>query len=783
MALKRLIGELHRRSLWQVVAGYLVFVWLLFETFEVLSVSVGLPDWVEPTAAILLIVLFPALLATASIQRGPRAAWPRLTSDPAGASGPDTADSELPSAPTPETPQPRRPRAPLTVARMFTWRNTIAAGLGSFALLALITAVYMILRTAGIGPAGTLVAQGTLQDHERLILADFASPPDLADLATTITEGMRLDLAQSPTVRIHSPRAVGAALARMELEPDAMLTLDLAREVAVREDVRGVVAGEISQVGSGYVLRAEVVSAEDGSVLISQRANARNEGQIVEAVDELSKKIRERIGEPLASIGRSEPLERVTTADLEALRLYSSAIRAIDVEGADDRGQLLLEEALARDSTFAMAWRKLGIVLNNRGEERGRVYQALEQAFNYRDRLTARERDLAAAAYYANATGQTDLAIAAYQSLLEREPEEGTALNNLGVLMLELRDEAAAIPLLMRALEVDSTAAIPFMNLIWAYGNQGAFDAASKHIEAYPWLIGDPTAREHEAQMWASFGEYEQARVFLEELREDQVASPYWRTRTSEELAGLAATQGRLDEAEGHYRDAMASNVERGLRRAAIVDATHLARMLLYVTRDAPGALTTVDFVLRSHPLDELDPLDRPYLDLAEVYAGAGRSGRARELLDQFIELVPEEIRSVEQRTALDRVEGAIALTAGDEETAIERTRASDQFVCKICALPQLARAYEAAGQRDSAIAVYSRYIETPYVFRTRDADGWHLGPVLERLAELYEAEGEADQAVERYMRFVRLWEDADERLQPRVERARERAEALRVRD
>ena len=65
MALKRLIGELHRRSLWQVIAGYLVFVWLLFETFEVLSVSVGLPDWVEPTAAVLLIVLFPALLATA----------------------------------------------------------------------------------------------------------------------------------------------------------------------------------------------------------------------------------------------------------------------------------------------------------------------------------------------------------------------------------------------------------------------------------------------------------------------------------------------------------------------------------------------------------------------------------------------------------------------------------------------------------------------------------------------------------------------------------------------
>jgi tetratricopeptide (TPR) repeat protein len=776
MALSKLIGELHRRSLWQVIAGYLVFVWLLFETFEVLSVSVGLPAWVEPTAAVLLIVLFPALLATASIQRGPKAAWPRLTSDSTPEATPEPTVAATGPAPAPEA---RRPRAPLTAARMFTWRNTVAAGLGSFALLAVITAVYMVLRTAGIGPAATLVAQGTLADQERLILADFASPPALADLATTITEGMRLDLAQSPTVRIHSPRAVGAALARMEMEPDAVLSLDLAREVAVREDVRGVVAGEISQVGSGFVLRAEVVNADDGSVMISQRANARNEGQIVEAVDELSKKIRERIGEPLASIGRSERLERVTTADLEALRLYSSAIRAIDVEGADDRGQLLLEEALARDSTFAMAWRKLGVVLNNRGEERGRVYQALEQAFNYRDRLTARERDLATAAYYANATGETDLAIQAYQSLLEREPNEGTALNNLGVLMLELRDEAAAIPLLMRALEVDSTAAIPFMNMIWAYGNQGDFTAATEHIEMYPWLIGDPTAREHEAQLWASVGEYDQAQRFLEELRVDQVASPYWRTQTSEELATIAAVQGRLEEAERHFRDAMATNVERGLRRAAIVEATALARMLLHVTGDTPGALTTVDFALMSHPLEELDPLDRPYLDLAEVYAAAGRVERAQDLVDQFVALVPAEFHSADQRTRLDRVVGAIALASGDAQTAIEHTLSSDAFVCKVCALPQLARAYEAAGQRDSAIAAYSRYVETPYIFRTRDSDGWHLGPVLERLAELYEAEGSDEQAVEKYMRLARLWEDADDRLQSRVANARERAQAL----
>ncbi len=800
MRLRTLIGELHRRSIWQVLAGYVIFTWLLFETFEVLRVAVGLPEWVEPTAAVLLIVLFPAVLATASIQKGAPKPWPRLVT-PGGSPdpGPDSAPLSVPGAraetPVPPSPgvSPAGPGAPagtgvpegtpplplFRAERLLTWRNTLVGGAGAFALLALATAIYMILRTAGIGPAGTLVAQGTLDDRERMILADFASPEDLSDLATVITEGMRVDLAQSPTVRLHSQRAVSAALVRMEREPDAPLDLDLAREVALREAVRGVVAGELSRVGSSFVISAEVVDATDGAVLVSRRVTARDMDGLVRAVDDLSKKLRERIGEPLASIGRADPLERVTTGDLEALRRYSSAVRAIDAEGAADRGQALLEEAVALDPSFAMAWRKLGIALSNRGEERTRIVEALTQAFEHRDRLTPRERDLATAGYYWNALGDAPQAMAAYERLLEREPDDGTALNNLGDLYLETRDVETAIPLLEQALAVDSTATIPFMNLIWAYGNLGDLDAALAHVEAYPWLMHDPTAREHEAQLWASRGEYDEAVARLEELREDELASPYWRTQTSLELAALAAVRGRLAEAERHYRDAMASDERRDLPRGFLIAATRLARMNLFVRGDVPGGLTTLEFALAAHPLDGLPPLDRPYLELAEVYAHAGQASRARALLERFDAEVTPETRSAEQRVAHDRVRGAIALASGDVPAGIEATRASDRGVCLVCALPQLAEAWERAGQRDSAIAAYERYVQTPYLFRVRDADGWHLGPIHERLGQLYEARGDREKAAAHYARLARLWDTADDELRPRVDEAVRRAEAL----
>ena len=50
------------------------------------------------------------------------------------------------------------------------------------------------------------------------------------------------------------------------------------------------------------------------------------------AIDKLSRKLRERIGESLVAIRANDPLERVTTGSLEALRKYSQALIAIDRE-------------------------------------------------------------------------------------------------------------------------------------------------------------------------------------------------------------------------------------------------------------------------------------------------------------------------------------------------------------------------------------------------------------------------------------------------------------------
>ena len=68
--LKRLIQEIHRRSLWQVLGIYLGGAWVALQGVEALVSVLGLPDWVPGFALVLLIVGLPIVLATAFVQEG-----------------------------------------------------------------------------------------------------------------------------------------------------------------------------------------------------------------------------------------------------------------------------------------------------------------------------------------------------------------------------------------------------------------------------------------------------------------------------------------------------------------------------------------------------------------------------------------------------------------------------------------------------------------------------------------------------------------------------------------
>src|SRR5439155_1964122 len=149
----------------------------------------------------------------------------------------------------------------------FTWRRSVLGGVFAFSGLGLVTSVYMAMRLLGIGPVGTLVASGVLKAREPLLLAGFENRTRDSTLGPPLSEALRVDLSQSPTVKLLDAQAVADALQRMRRAPGTPFDLTLARELAQREGVKAVVTGVIDPVGKSYQLSATLVAATDGRVL------------------------------------------------------------------------------------------------------------------------------------------------------------------------------------------------------------------------------------------------------------------------------------------------------------------------------------------------------------------------------------------------------------------------------------------------------------------------------------------------------------------------------------
>src|SRR5690606_18172267 len=565
------------------------------------------------------------------------------------------------------------------------------------------------------------------------------------------------------------------ALQRMDRADAARFDLPLAREVARREGIKAVVAGEVNATGASFVISVRLLAAADGAVLASSRATARDSTRIIEAVDALSKDLRGRIGESLRSSRANEPLAQVTTSSLAALEKYSQAVRAAEIERDDERAIALLEEALALDTAFAMAYRKLGVVLSNRDGRTERVVEALTRAYQHRDRLTDRERYLTLGTYYNTVEVDDDRAITAYRTLLDLHPDDPAALNNLGNLYSSRRDHARAEELYRRAIELDSMTALRYTNLAGQLVAQGKFAAADSVIQTYRRRFPDHAeGLQYAAHLLLAQGRYAEGAELARELAEARALPPLARIAGQAILAQVDVLHGRIAAADARLEQMFRTEPRAfgGAGRLGVEIGSAFIDLLLFLQPDA--ARRRVEDALARYPLDELPPRDRPYLDLVRFYAYAGDADRAAAFHEQHLAaLSSDERERTDIRFQLDAERAAVAYARGGFDEALpELRRLADTSPCAICLLPDVGIVYRTAGQPDSAIAAFERYIETPMLFRIgNDA---LMMPIAHRtLAELYEERGDAERAIHHYNRLAELWAGGDPEVQPFVDAAR----------
>lgn len=760
--MKKLLQEIHRRSVWQVLGIYLAGSWIALQVVDTINSTVGLPDWFPGAAFALLAIGLPIVLSTAIVQGGF-----------GGGGAPEQGDGRRVEAETgarrAAVSSPSTPDGAAASAAFLTWRRAIMGGVAAFALLGFATAGYFISRATGIGPAATLVAQGLLEDQPRILLTQFASPGGDSLLARTVTEALRSDLAESPVVTLAEPVFVRDALQRMERSPTTPLDAELGRELGQREGIGAIIAGELTAVGDGYSISGQVIDVQTGAALVSHREEAEDANAVLRAIDKLSLKLRERIGESLRSIRNDPPRERVTTESFEAFQNYSLAMYAEEVEGDREKARLLLEEAIRADSTFGMAYLRLGELSYDRSVD----VAMTDRAYELRDGMSERERFYTIASYHWH-RGDWDRAIAALESLLDEHPDDGSTLTWISGMYLDQGNVDRALDAARRAVSTPTCGYCSFQALARAQlvaGDPAAARAtAAEALERVPNHPGNSFL----GVAIAFAGDDEAQGMGV--IDSVAAASPEMAASNTVFLSLAAAvegTRGRLADAsrriENYLRDE--GSPDPGLYFwLTTVRAGHEL-----VRGDSAEALRVLREAEAGFDLGSVDPLDRPYADIAWAYAMAGDATSADRLLALRESDVPDEFLRFDEWDA--RQSGAAArLAEGEYDEALAGLEGLPSIECWGCLIE--ARALDRAGREDEAIVAYERYLETPNLFGVYP-DQFALAGTVERLAELYDERGDGQSAVKYYARLVELWADADPDLQPRVAAAQTRLEAI----
>jgi putative peptide modification system cyclase len=224
-----------------------------------------------------------------------------------------------------------------------------------------------------------------------VVVADLQNLTGDKLLDTSMDTAFRLGLQQSRYVNVLSDMQVRQALARMQRDPSASIDRAVAAEIALREGAKAVIVPSISNFGRKLRIVAELLDPMGPQSVAVETMEADGMDDVLPKTDKLLVKLRARLGESLKQIeSTSAPLEKVTTANLEALKAYSVSIAQVH-RGSLEEAIRLLDYATELDPEFAVAYARAGSLLYSQ-QRTAEARAKLEKALTIEDRLSERER-------------------------------------------------------------------------------------------------------------------------------------------------------------------------------------------------------------------------------------------------------------------------------------------------------------------------------------------------------------------------------------------------------
>ena len=315
---RRFFAELKRRRVFRVMAVYGATAFVVIQAADVIFPAIPLPAWTVSLVVWLALLGFPIAIVLAwAFETTPEGV--RRTAEP--------APGEL----TQILAEPASKR----------WPAGLLALVGILAMLA--GAWYVGRRTAPASVTDTTDGPA-LESIAVLPFADLSPAADQAYFSDGLSEELLAVLAQIPDLQVAS-RTSSFAFKGQALAPE---------EIARRLRVGKLVEGSVRRAGDRLRVTAQLIDAESGFELWSGNFDE-EAGDWIEIQDRIARAIGSALELELAAdLG----IESRSTRDSRAHDLYLQGRFLWGKRSLDDLRQALalFEQAIALDSTYALAW-------------------------------------------------------------------------------------------------------------------------------------------------------------------------------------------------------------------------------------------------------------------------------------------------------------------------------------------------------------------------------------------------------------------------------------------
>ena len=598
----------------------------------------------------------------------------------------------------------------------------------------------------------------------------------LADLLIT-------DLSQSKLIRVVSGEVLYNILDRLNQLEATAYSSEVLREVATRGRAERILVGNFTKAGNTFRINTTLQDGNTGELFGSESVEGIGERSFYTMVDELTRRIKAHfeLTEEEITADTDSMIEKITTGSPEAYKLYSEA-RTYHLQTDYWRSIGTMQKALEIDPEFAMAWRSVAMSFSNLGTRPAKL-EAITKAFNFRDKVSERERYIIDADYYKSWEKSYDKAMEAYQKLLELYPDDTIGNTNLGILYFELEEFDQATARYETKIQNDQDDRLGTWNLIETYEAMGLYDKANQVIERYLDRNPDNIAfllKQYNVYLFQ--GNFDQAQANLEKCLS---LDPNIQL-THDILTGhISLLKGDTEHAKSMYQRIQTGSTDRRMNMANLyllqgkymaaekeflktpVLRQQLATLYLRTNR---SRLALEEFSIIEEDARNAESITGHIMALYAIglaNAQMGSFDEAERIAEEIKEFIPPWMQKKLIRY-YDHLLGMIAYERGNLSESIQKLGqavlslyAPEDNMPKIHAffIYPLAQAYFEKGNMSGAQTEFEKILS---LHLGRLGEGDFYAKSLYMLGKIFEQQGQKEKAIGHFQRFLELWKDAD---------------------